>query len=231
MVAGGVVGAIIGAGLFSLLQAIGQIDTVIGILYVLMLGGIGGLMAWESVQSLVAMKTGARPAARKRRHHPLVAALPLRWRFYKSGLYISPLAPLLLGMVTGLFMMLVYTVFDVPYAIFLGAFFAISEILPVVGTWIGFTPGIVVLLFINPLKLLAVMGICYIYQSIKDNLVAPKIVGDIMGLHPVMVILSLLICAKIAGLVGVLFAIPLASMVNVLITYLQEGIRPIEKAG
>ncbi|MEZ4573621.1 MAG: AI-2E family transporter [Vampirovibrionales bacterium] len=137
----------------------------------------------------------------------------------------------LLGMVTGLFMMLVYTVFDVPYAIFLGAFFAISEILPVVGTWIGFTPGIVVLLFINPLKLLAVMGICYIYQSIKDNLVAPKIVGDIMGLHPVMVILSLLICAKIAGLVGVLFAIPLASMVNVLITYLQEGIRPIEKAG
>ena len=106
MVAGGVVGAIIGAGLFSLLQAIGQIDTVIGILYVLMLGGIGGLMAWESVQSLVAMKTGARPAARKRRHHPLVAALPLRWRFYKSGLYISPLAPLLLGMVTGILTML-----------------------------------------------------------------------------------------------------------------------------
>ena len=106
MVVGGIVGAILGAVLFSILQAIGQIDTVIGILYVLMLGGIGGLMAWESVQSLVAMKTGARPAARKRRHHPLVAALPLRWRFYKSGLYISPLAPLLLGMVTGILTML-----------------------------------------------------------------------------------------------------------------------------
>lgn len=106
MVTGGVVGAVIGAGLFSLLQAIGQIDTVIGILYVLMLGGIGGLMAWESVQAVLRMKTGAASVARKRRHHPLVAALPLRWRFYKSGLYISPLAPLLLGVITGIMTML-----------------------------------------------------------------------------------------------------------------------------
>ncbi len=106
MVVGGVIGAIIGAGLFSLLQALGQIDTVIGILYVVMLGSIGGLMAYESIQTVVRMKTGALPPARKRRHHPLVAALPMRWRFYKSGLYISPLAPLLLGMVTGIMTML-----------------------------------------------------------------------------------------------------------------------------
>ncbi|MGE4411255.1 MAG: sulfite exporter TauE/SafE family protein [Sphingobium sp.] len=106
MVVGGILGALIGAGLFSILQAIGQIDTVIGILYVVMLGSIGGLMAWESIQTLVRMKTGAQPPPRKRRHHPLIAALPMRWRFYKSGLYISPLAPLLLGMMTGIMTML-----------------------------------------------------------------------------------------------------------------------------
>ena len=44
--------------------------------------------------------------ARKRRHHPLVANLPLRWRFYRSGLYISPLAPLLLGVGVGILTML-----------------------------------------------------------------------------------------------------------------------------
>jgi uncharacterized membrane protein YfcA len=44
---------------------------------------------------------GAPAAARKRRHHPLIAALPLRTRYYRSGLYISPLAPLLLGCGTG----------------------------------------------------------------------------------------------------------------------------------
>src|SRR6478672_10643201 len=99
-VAGGVVGAGIGAVLFRLLQAWGQIDTVIDILYVLLLGTIGSLMGRESLQAMGRIGS-ARPRAKKRRHHPLVASLPLRWRFYRSGLYISPLAPLLLGMMTG----------------------------------------------------------------------------------------------------------------------------------
>lgn len=106
LVAGGVVGAVIGAGLFSLLQTVGQTDTVIAILYVLLLGSIGGLMAWESVQTLVRRKRGLPAPPAKRRHHPLIYALPMRWRFYKSGLYISPLAPLLLGMATGILTML-----------------------------------------------------------------------------------------------------------------------------
>jgi uncharacterized protein len=102
LVVGGVLGSVAGAGLFRLLQASGQIDTAIGILYVLMLGSIGGLMLTESIQA-VRVERGARPAKpRKRRHHPLVAMLPLRWRFYRSGLYISPLAPLLLGFFTGI---------------------------------------------------------------------------------------------------------------------------------
>ena len=106
LIAGGIVGAGMGVFIFRLLQSLGQIDTVIGILYVLMLGGIGGLMAKESIQALIALKTGRKQQARKRRHHPLVAALPMRWRFYRSGLYISPLAPLLLGMATGILTML-----------------------------------------------------------------------------------------------------------------------------
>ncbi|WP_156839909.1 sulfite exporter TauE/SafE family protein [Novosphingobium aquimarinum] len=106
MVAGGIIGTGIGAGLFNLLTALGQIDTVINLLYVLLLGSIGSLMANESIQTLRAEKTGVRPAARKRRHHPLVASLPMRWRFYRSGLYISPLAPLILGILTGILTML-----------------------------------------------------------------------------------------------------------------------------
>ena len=106
MVAGGVLGTGIGAMLFRLFQELGQIDTVINILYVVLLGGIGAVMARESIQSLRAARSGVAIPARKRRHHPLVAALPGRWRFYRSGLYISPLAPLLLGVVTGILTML-----------------------------------------------------------------------------------------------------------------------------
>jgi len=106
MVVGGVIGTAIGAVLFRLLQQLGQIDTVINILYVLLLGSIGGIMARESIQSIRAERTGVPIPPRKRRHHPLVANLPMRWRFYRSGLYISPLAPLLLGVVTGVLTML-----------------------------------------------------------------------------------------------------------------------------
>lgn len=100
IIAGGIVGAIGGGFLFRLLQSIGQIDTVVSLLYVVLLGSIGTLMAKESATAL-----GYLPAPKQekapRRHNPVVAALPLRWRFYRSGLYISPLAPLILGIITG----------------------------------------------------------------------------------------------------------------------------------
>lgn len=105
-VVGGAIGSGIGALLFRFFQSLGQIDTVISILYVVMLGTIGTLMAREAWSAIRASQTGQRPQAAKRRHHPLVASLPMRWRFYGSGLYISPIAPLLLGVGVGILTML-----------------------------------------------------------------------------------------------------------------------------
>ncbi|TNE47501.1 MAG: sulfite exporter TauE/SafE family protein [Sphingomonadales bacterium] len=104
-VGGGIFGALIGALLFRFFQAIGQIDVVINILYVVMLGAIGSLMMHEAVTALK-MRDGQSQPVRKRRHHPIVAALPMRWRFYRSGLYISPLAPFILGILVGILTML-----------------------------------------------------------------------------------------------------------------------------
>jgi uncharacterized protein len=101
LVAGGMLGALAGGGLFRLLQDTGQIDTAIALLYVLLLGSIGLLMAKEAATSLAIIK----PSPRKkppRRRNPVIAMLPMRWRFYQSGLYISPLAPLVLGFLAGM---------------------------------------------------------------------------------------------------------------------------------
>ena len=106
LVVGGILGTGIGALLFRLLQQWGQIDTVINLLYVLLLGSIGWIMAREAWDALKAQQAGVPLPPRKRRHHPMVANLPLRWRFYRSGLYISPIAPLLLGVFTGILTML-----------------------------------------------------------------------------------------------------------------------------
>ncbi|MDQ3075144.1 MAG: sulfite exporter TauE/SafE family protein [Pseudomonadota bacterium] len=101
MIAGGSAGSLVGALLFRWLQASGQIDVVIGGLYVVLLGSIGGLMLKDAVVTLGWVSA---PVANKDkpRHVRWVAALPMRWRFYASGLYLSPLAPLALGFIAGI---------------------------------------------------------------------------------------------------------------------------------
>ena len=106
MVAGGIVGSLIGALLFRWLQSSGQIDLIIGFLYVLLLGGIGGLMLKDALVALGWVEAPQAAAKTPARHNRWVASLPLRWRFYASGLFISPLAPLALGFVAGILTML-----------------------------------------------------------------------------------------------------------------------------
>jgi uncharacterized membrane protein YfcA len=103
MIVGGLFGSLVGAALFRVLQASGQIDVVIGLLYVLILSSIGSLMLKDALVALgyvgpKAVDEQAPPA----RHNRWVASLPFRWRFYASGLYISPVAPLTLGFVAGI---------------------------------------------------------------------------------------------------------------------------------
>ena len=100
MIAGGLLGSFVGAGLFRILQSSGQIDVVIGLLYVLILGWIGVLMLLDSLKSLGYIATPA-PEQTRPRHNRWVAPLPLRWRFHASGLYISPIAPFALGFFAG----------------------------------------------------------------------------------------------------------------------------------
>jgi len=102
LVLGGLFGSVAGAGVFSVLEKAGQMDTIIAILYVVLLTSIGGLMARDAWAAISAKRAGLKMAARKRRHHPLVATLPMRWRFYASGIYISPLAPAALGFLVGM---------------------------------------------------------------------------------------------------------------------------------
>ncbi len=100
MIAGGLVGSIVGAGLFRALESSGRIDVAIGLLYVLILAWIGGLMFKDSLVTLgvLDLKT---PAGPPKRHNRWIASLPMRWRFYSSGLYLSPIAPFALGFVAG----------------------------------------------------------------------------------------------------------------------------------
>ena len=103
MIAGGMVGSVGGAGLFRLLQASGQVDVVIGSLYVIILGAIGGLMLKDSLIALGLVTVAPKsPEDEPSRSTRWVTTLPLRWRFQESGLLVSPLAPFILGIAAGI---------------------------------------------------------------------------------------------------------------------------------
>jgi uncharacterized protein len=98
---GGVVGSTFGVWVFAWMRALGQLDLLISIFYVFFLGVIGALMLWESAASLQRRAAGAQ-ATRRRRKRGWAHRLPFRLRFPQSGLYISALPPLGIGVLTGL---------------------------------------------------------------------------------------------------------------------------------
>jgi uncharacterized membrane protein YfcA len=101
---GGVVGGTLGVQLIKILRALGNADFVIKVTYVVMLGVIGSYMFVESLQSLRHKAPRARPAApaRPSLYARLVQALPWRMKFAKSGVTLSPLLPIILGLFVGI---------------------------------------------------------------------------------------------------------------------------------
>jgi len=102
MLLGGLAGTVLGVTLLGLLHRSGQSDLVISLLYVVMLGSVGGIMLNESARSLLALRGGAPAPARRRSGHAWIHGLPFKLRFRQSRLYISAIPPLGLGFVVGI---------------------------------------------------------------------------------------------------------------------------------
>ena len=98
---GGSVGSVGGVALFTLLRRLGQLDLVVSLLYVVFLGGVGGLMLVESVQSMWRRGDGSGEVKRSGKHN-WVHGLPFKMRFPRSKLYVSIIPVIGLGAIIGL---------------------------------------------------------------------------------------------------------------------------------
>ncbi|MEM7744823.1 MAG: sulfite exporter TauE/SafE family protein [Pseudomonadota bacterium] len=99
LLSGGLVGSAIGVQLFAQLRAVGQVDLMVALCYVVFLGGVGSLMLIESLSALRKAKKGGRRVQRRR--HNWVHGLPFKIRFRTSNLYISAIPPFAVGMLVG----------------------------------------------------------------------------------------------------------------------------------
>ena len=101
LMAGGLAGSVLGVWIFTWLKRLGQIELTISLLYVVLLGILGALMAIESARTALRQR---RPGGfrRKLHQHNWLHGLPLKTRFRRSKLYISALLPTALGFAVGI---------------------------------------------------------------------------------------------------------------------------------
>ncbi len=99
LLVGGLIGAALGVQIFNALKAIGQVDLLVRLSYVVFLGIIGSLMFVESLNALRKSRGGSPP---QRKKHNWVHNLPFKMKFRTSGLYISAIPPVMVGILVGI---------------------------------------------------------------------------------------------------------------------------------
>ncbi len=99
---GGLLGAALGVVVFNYLKSLGQVDLLVRLCYVVFLGVVGGLMFLESLRALRKARGNAGGPVPKRRQRGWVHALPFKMRFRTSGLYISVIPPIGVGIAVGI---------------------------------------------------------------------------------------------------------------------------------
>lgn len=126
-------------------------------------------------------------------------------------------ARLLESIIVGAVCCMGFFIIGFPYAVLLGLFAALANLIPYIGPLFGAAPGII-LAIINQSSPLAITLVCsvYIFAQVIDNFILiPLVVARIVNLHPVTVILSVLLGAQLLGILGMLISIPVASTLKV----------------
>ena len=133
------------------------------------------------------------------------------------GAYIR--AQLLLMLFVGVIVFVGLLLLDIDFAILLGLVAGITEAIPVVGPIIGAVPGIVVTLATDPQKILWVLALYLASQLLENSLLVPRIQGNAVHMHPIVIMGLLLVASETFGVIGVVAAVPVASVAREVFKY------------
>lgn len=138
------------------------------------------------------------------------------------GKYIR--GQILISMFVGILTTIVLIIIKVRYALVLGIFSGLSNIIPYFGPIIGMIPTLIFALLDSPSKAMYAAGAYLLIQQIESGIIAPKIIGESVGIHPVYIILALLIGSKLFGVIGLIIAAPAAAVIKICIKYIFKNI-------
>ena len=113
--------------------------------------------------------------------------------------------------------------FRLPYATMIGALVAFTALIPVAGSYIGAIVGAFMILTVSPIQALGFLVFLVILQQLEGNLIYPKVVGDSIGLPGIWVLAAVTVGGGIAGVMGMLFGVPLcAAIYRIIREYIEK---------
>lgn len=136
---------------------------------------------------------------------------------------------LILSLIIGVFSYIGLLLIGVKFALVLALIAGVSELIPLIGPIIGAIPAVFFAFTQSPVKALFVVVLYVIIQQLENNIIVPKVMEKTVGLNPIAVLLVLLIGAKLGGVVGLLLAVPTATILAIFIDDFIEGKREREE--
>jgi predicted PurR-regulated permease PerM len=110
----------------------------------------------------------------------------------------------------------------VPYAVLLGVVWALAEFVPGIGPFLSAIPSIVLGFTVSPSVGIASAIFCLVWSQLENNVITPKVMGNAVELHPLVILVALLVGADLLGAAGALLAIPAAATVAVIVDEIRR---------
>jgi predicted PurR-regulated permease PerM len=113
-----------------------------------------------------------------------------------------------------------FWLFHIPYPMILGLVIALTNIIPYFGPFIGAIPAVLIAAAISSKAVIVILVTIAVLQFIEGNILGPLIVGKSLNMHPVAIMLVLLAGGELAGVLGMIIAVPAASILKITFTHL-----------
>lgn len=123
---------------------------------------------------------------------------------------------LLVCVITGSLAYLGYWLIGLPYPLLLASLVAVFNIIPFIGPFFGAIPAVLMASTVSLKMVLIVICVNIIVQLLENNVVSPQVVGRTLQLHPLFVIFALLVGGELAGIVGLILAVPVFAVIKVI---------------
>lgn len=166
-------------------------------------------------ERLYKMVTDTIPSKHRRKWHAVVTQLAIiNGNYLRGNLLISLICSITISV--GLLLL------DVPYAIPLGIFAGIVDLLPLIGAIIGLIPAVILGFTISPLTGILVLALFLLYQQFENNILAPNIYNKVLSLSPTLSFVAVIIGSALLGIVGAFIALPVAASIPTIFKFMSD---------